>query len=205
MDNIFRALKKDALSINSVEDIRKEIDKIGNISFVIDNFEKNSLIHKKSFIKKNGNSKNAISIKLLNSKIKERQEINEKLKILAYHLSLIKATKLTKDYNTARRCIHQFTTNEFTKVNKVLDDIDQFKNDISKLNKNYEEFLRDYPITLDYKITTEFAFKKTIEKLSNINKKQTQITSILGKSFVKSAKEIVNDKNYRKFIKDRKF
>lgn len=195
MDNIFRAIKKEEIN-TSIDEIRKEIENIGNIALIIKNLEKSQLYKRKS--KKN--SEKLLKIKLLSSKIRERQEINEKLKILLYHLSLLKSTQLTKDYNAAKRSIHQFTTNDFTKISTVLRDINNFKSNIEELDKHYKELLSNYPLTLDYKLNIEFNYKNTLNNLFNINKKQKQITSALGKSFVKTAKELIKDEDYRGFV-----
>jgi len=199
MDNIFRALKKEELNLDSINSIRKEIYKIENINNTIRNFEKTSLLHKKSVIKRS-NPARALNTALLNSKIKERQEITEKLKILLYHLSLLKSTKLTKDYNAAKRCMHQFMTNNFTKVSVVLNDITNFKADIKELDKNYKELTNSHPLTLDNKLNMEFAYKGLVNNLSSINNKQKQITKILGKSFVEESKELINNEDYRDFV-----
>ena len=204
MDNIYRAIKKEEINAGSIDEIRKEIENIGNVALIMKNFENDSLLHKKKFIKKQDNAEKLLKIKLLNSKIRERQEINEKLKILLYHLSLLKSTQLTKDYNAAKRCMHQFTTNDFTKISTVLRDINNFKSNIKELDKHYKELLTNYPLTLDYKLNIEFNYKNTLNNLFNINKKQKQITAALGKSFVKTAKELVKDEDYRDFVEGNK-
>ena len=203
MDDIYRAMKKEELKLDSIDCMRKEIDKLGNPGFIIRDFEKTSLLHKNKFIEKQDNNKKMLKITIINSKIKERQEINEKLKILLYHLSLLKATKLTKDYNAAKRCMHQFMTNNFTNVNAVLRDIDNFKCDIKELDKNYRGLLIGYPSTLDYKITREFGYKNLIDNLSSMIKKQKQLTAAIGKSFVNSSRDLLNDLNYRSFINNK--
>jgi len=200
MDNIYKAIKKEKTRTSNIDEIRKDIENLENINFIVKNFEKDSLLHKKKFLKKANNSERALKIKLLNSKIRERQDINEKLKILLYHLSLLKSTPLTKDYNAAKRCIDQFTTNNMTKISIVLKEIDNFKNNIKELDTHYKSLLSNYPLTLDHKITAEFDYKNMLNNLFNINKKQKRITSVLGKSFVKTAKELIKDGDYRDFV-----
>lgn len=197
VENVFRAAREDTLTVESIDSLRKEIEDLENINLMVKEFEKTSLLHQKKFLKNRNIGDKALKIKLLNSKIKERQEINEKLKILLYHLSLLKSTLLTKDHNTARRCVQQFTTNDFTKISAVINDVDKFKKDIDELNRHYSYLLDSGSRSLDIKITGEFGYQDFITSLYGISRKQEMIVGAMGKNFVSTAKELINNDWYK--------
>ena len=185
--------------LDNVGRIKDELDAIENMNLIVKEFEDKNILHRKKFLDNKGNAQLALKIKLLNSEIREKQEITEKLKVLLYHLTLLKAIPITKDYNAAKRCMDQFTKNNFVKVSVVLNDIDKLGQKIKNLEEHYSRLLGENS-SLDIKIDGEFQVKKLIENLALIKDKQQKITVAMSKDFVRTAKSLVNDDRYKGFL-----
>jgi len=170
-----------------------------NIKEAVSSFE-GFFFNNTEFFSDRKNADLLLKIKLLNSEIKDKQEIHDKLDILCYHLGLLKTTKISKDYKSTKLCINHFTKNEFTKVEKVMEDVKNFGDKIKNLKNHYNSLLSQNPLTLDFKIHLEPEYKKHISFLEQINQKQKEILIHIGKNFVSATKELMKDKECKRFL-----
>ena len=133
---------------------------------------------------------------MLNSELKDKKEVKDKLEILCYHLGLLRTISLTKDYSPVKRIINQFIKNEYTNISVIIDDIKNLNKSIDNLNNSYSSLVDKLPKSMDLKLCDEFNYQKHIEKLKKINEKHKQLLFDISYLFIKLTRKLLKDKEF---------
>ncbi len=185
----------------SLKILRDQLESLQEPSVSCKKFEDASLIADKE-LQKNLSFSYAslpLKIRLTNSKIKETDEIKEKLEILCYHLSLLRNTTLTKDYKTAKKTIHKLFRDELTSMKVVISDIENFKKYIEELDIDLQKLL-SATLPLDYKLTLEKEHKRHISGLKDAYAGHMSTLRNIGTLFLQLNKYIFNDSEFRTYL-----
>ncbi|MBI2545939.1 hypothetical protein HYV81_02055 [Candidatus Woesearchaeota archaeon] len=140
-----------------------------------------------------------LKIRLTNSRLKDADEIKEKLEILCYHLSLLRTTLLTKDYRTAKKAIHKLFRDELTSMGAVIADIETFKRHIDELDSDLLKLL-NANIGLDYKLLLEKEHKRHVARLNNVYVQHTTMVKSIGSLFMEITKHMLADADFKSFL-----
>ena len=140
-----------------------------------------------------------LKIRLTNSKIKETDDIKEKLEILCYHLSLLRNTALTHDYKTARKAIHKLFRDELTSMGAVVSDIEDFKQHIDELDAELQKLLAT-GLPLDYKLQLEKEHHRHVARLRNTYEQHTQVVRNIGTLFLELSRQMLKDVEFQSFL-----
>ncbi len=133
---------------------------------------------------------------MINSHLKEKDEISERLRALSYNLSILRSSVLTKDYRNTLKTINDFLKNDYSGVSVVIKELNDFKGKINELDNHYNLLMNYLPKALDYELTTEAKNKEHINKLQSVQQKQKEIFVNITKLFVKLSK--VSIKKFKK-------
>lgn len=184
-----KTVSKESLKLNSLRDVKVEIENIKDINHAIRNFERYSELHDKEFLKSLENQDIPMRITLLNSEIKEKSEINERLSELCYYLSTLNTAVLTKDRVRAKNIIKNAMTNEYAGIKTILSELKDFSDKITDAEKHYSMLMEFLPKGLDTKLTTEKKYKDHMKKLKSIHNRQKEIFVNTTKMFLKMSKK----------------
>ena len=181
--------------------LREQLESLGEPSSICKRFEHSSLIADKELHKSLNPAHAALPLKirLTNSKLKEADEIKEKLEILCYHLSLLRNTALTKDYKTARKAIHKLFKDELTSMGTVISDVENFKRHIEEMDSDIKKLL-SANLPLDYKLSLEKEHKRHISRLIDIHAQHTSALKNIGTLFLGLTKYMLNDNEFKSFL-----
>ena len=72
--------------VRKFKDIKEDISKLPNLGRVIDDFEQFSALHEAVYLREAFDKNLVLKLNLLNSELKDKKEIKDKLEILCYHL-----------------------------------------------------------------------------------------------------------------------
>lgn len=169
----------------NLKEIREELDNIKEINEIIDNFQKFSELHDERFLKQVYIQDIPINISLINSHLKEKNEISERLRELCFNLAVLRSSTLTKNKEKTLKTIHKFLKNDYSGVSVITSELNDFKEKISSLESHYKLLMDYVPKTLDHRITTEYKCRKHINKLHSIHKKQKELFVSIAGLFVK--------------------
>lgn len=173
----------------NITDIREELDNLKEINEIVDNFQKFSDLHDKKFLKQVYHQDIPFRITLMNSHLKEKNEINERLRELSYNLSVLRSSIVTKDKEKTLKTINKFLKSDYSGVSVITDELNEFKEKINNLDEHYKLLMNYVPKTLDHKITTEAKYKEHINKLHSIHEKQKEIFVNTVRLFLKISKK----------------
>lgn len=176
------------IDINSKE-IREELENLKEINHIVDNFQKFSDLHDKEFLKQVYHQDIPFKITLINSHLKEKNEINERLRELYFDLSVLRSSILTKDKEKTLKTINKFLKSDYSGVSIITDELNEFKEKINNLDEHYKLLINYVPKTLDHKITTEAKYKEHIDKLHSVHQKQKDIFMDTVRLFLKISKK----------------
>lgn len=140
-----------------------------------------------------------LKIRLTNSKLKDADEIKEKLEILCYHLSLLRTTLLTKDYRTAKKAIHKLFRDELTSMGTVISDIETFKRHIDELDLDLQKLLKAN-VGLDYKLVLEKEHKRHVARLNHVYTQHSTMVKSIGSLFLEITKLMLADSEFKSFL-----
>lgn len=190
----FNNLGKEEKFIENFTELKNELENLDEINELIDNFERNSFFHSKYFLKKATNQHLAMKLKLLNSELREKNEIFEKLHSLAYNLGLLRTVLFVKDENIFKNIKKSFLTNEYSSINVILKDLNNFKEKIIELETNYKALINENYSSVDFKVRHEHDLEEHFKKLNGIYEKQKLLLLSMGKMFVNSMDKILKNK-----------
>ncbi|MBL7054913.1 hypothetical protein ISS05_04100 [Candidatus Woesearchaeota archaeon] len=171
-------------NINIIE-IREELENLKEIKEVIDNFQKYSELHDKKFLKTVYQQSIPVEITLMNSHLKEKNELNERLRSLFYNLSVLRSSILTKDKEKTLKVINNFLKNDYSGIPAITNELNELKSKIKNLDDHYKLLMDYVPKNLEHKLTTEAKCKEHIDRLHSIHKKQKDIFMDISRWFVK--------------------
>lgn len=192
----FNLSEKEKL-IESFSEIKNELEKLEEINDLIENFEKNSLFHSEVFLKKAKNQHLALKIKLLNSELREKNEISERLQSLGYNLGLLRMLLVAKDDKVFKKIKESFLTNDYSSIPVIIKELNDFKGKISELENNYKALINERYASIDFKIRHEHHLEEHLKNLNNVHKKQKQLLSSMGIMFVDLCKNVLKQKNLK--------
>lgn len=175
------------ININFKE-IREELDNIKEVNKTVDNFQKFSDLHDKKFLKQVYPRDIPLNATIINSHLKEKSEISERLRDMFYNLSVLRSSILTKDKEKTLKMINNFLKNDYSGVSAITSELNDFKEKINSLENHYNLLMNYMPKTLDNKIITEAKCIEHINKLHSIHKKQKELFVNIAGLFVKLSK-----------------
>ena len=198
--NIFdyfnNANKEDKL-IENFSEIKEKLDNLEEIDETIDNFEKNSIFHSEYFLKKAKNEHLALKIKLLNSELKEKNEINERLQSLGYNLGLLRTLLIVKDDKVFKKIKESFLTNDYSGIPVIIKELNDFKNKINESESSYKNLINEKYSSIDFKVRHEHELEGHLKNLHEIHKKQKRLLVSMGLMFTSLLKRISKRKNLK--------
>lgn len=185
----------------NLQQLKAQLEELELPSDICRNFERLSFNDKQlhRHLADSPHSSMPLKIRLTNSKLKEADEIKEKLEILCYHLSLLRTTLLTKDYRTAKKAINKLFKDELTSMGVVLQDIDKFKGHIDELDADLLKLL-NANIGLDYKLLLEKEHKRHIARLNNVYSQHSTMVKSIGSLFLEITKQMLSDSEFKNFL-----
>lgn len=174
-----------------LKQIKEELEDIKEINEIVDNFQEFSELHDKEFLKQVYPQDIPFKLALMNSRIKEKNEISERLRGLSYNLSVLRSSILTKDHKNTLKIINDFLKNDYSGVSAITDELNDFKEKINRLDSYYNILMNQMPKTLDHKLTTEQKQKGYINKLHSLHQKQKKIFINTSKLFTELSKNSI--------------
>ena len=181
--------------IESFSEIKNKLENLEEIDGLIDNFEKNSIFHSEFFLKKAKNQNLALKIKILNSELKEKNEINERLQSLGYNLGLLRTLLIVKDDKVFKKIKESFLTNDYSSIPVIIKELNDSKEKIDELENDYKALINQGYASIDFKVRHEHELDEHLKSLNNIHKKQKQLLISMGLMFAKLVKDILKQKN----------
>jgi len=172
----------------NLKEIREELENIKEINWIVDNFQRFSELHDKEFLKQVYPQDIPFKITLMNSHLKEKNEISERLRSLFFDLSVLRSSIVTKDKEKALKIIKNFLKNDYSGVSAITSELNDFKEKINALDEHYRLLMHYMPKTLDYKIKTEAKYNEHVNKLHSVHKKQKEIFVDIVRLFLKLSK-----------------
>ena len=177
------------LENKSFEETKKDLEELYEHNIIFEELEKTSFFETKNSIYIKNDT--FMQTRLLISKIKEKQEIPERLNSLSYNVGWLKAAILIKDNNIMNKAINNILKNEYSSINTIITELNSLKNKIDKLENLYSSLLNNNPLSLDIKILLEQDFENKYKKLNGLYNKQKNILFNLSNIFVKLTKDYV--------------
>src|SRR3989338_11438755 len=173
--------------------LKKELDILNNSSKVFDNFEKESMHIDKDALEQIEDFNLLLKIRKLSSELKDKKAINDRLNTLHFSLNLLKNTD-AGDIKQIKSTLDLFLYNNYTKIDNIINELNDFKHKISQFKKHHENLL---PKSLDNKLKIEGKYSRHIEKLHSMHKRQKNAFISMTKLFLKLAKNHI--KNQKRF------
>lgn len=170
-------------------DINNELEEIKEINKIINLFEEHSDLHDKKFLKNIYDQNLPMKIKELNSKLKEKDEISERLREMSYYLSTLRTSILTKDKKQSISAISNFLTNKYAGLKTVIAELNDFKEKIKEADEHYRLLMRFIPNSLDHQLTTRKKYKDHRKNLLSLHAKQKEILQNVSKLFLNFSKK----------------
>lgn len=174
------------LGISSLRDgleCLKEVDKM------VECFEESSYLHDRQFLKCLPDQDIPVKIKLLNSQIKEKNEINEMLRESFFYLNRLRAAVLQKDNAAKRNVVTNFINNKYAGFGRIARELNDFKAAIDETDRHYSVLIGSLPKGIEHEISTVELCREHIEKLHNAQAKQKEIFTGIAKQFIKLGKK----------------
>jgi len=181
--------------IESFSEIKNKLENLEEIDGLIDNFEKNSIFHSEFFLKKAKNQNLALKIKILNSELKEKNEINERLQSLGYNLGLLRTLLIVKDDKVFKKIKESFLINDYSSIPVIIKELNGFKDKINEAESSYKNLINEKYSSIDFKVRHEHELEEHLKNLHEIHKKQKQLLISMGLMFAKLVKDILKQKN----------
>ena len=174
--------------------LKKELTDLSESSEVFEDFEKEASIVSKEVLAQIPDLSLLIKIKNLASEIKNKNQINEKLHSMHFNLNLMKNDLTANSISSIKNALNVFLYNDKTKIENMINEINDFKTKLSKIKKYHTSLL---PNTLDNKLEIENKYSKHIEQLHSIHKRQKDALISAVKLFLKLANKHI--KNLKRF------
>ncbi len=183
--------------IDDFTEIKKELEQLEDVNGMIDNFERNSIFHSTIFLKRTKDQDTNIRIKLLNSELREKEEINERLHSLAYNLGMLRTLLFVKDDRVFSKIKENFLTNDYSSINAVIKELNDFKDKIGELENNYRSLIDNRYVNMDFKVRHEHLLDEHLKSLENMHKKQKTLLKSMGFLFSRAMKNILKQKSLK--------
>ena len=180
--------------IERFSDVRKELENVEELHGHIDDFERNSIFHSTVFLKKAKDQSAAMRVKMLNSQIREKNEITERLHELAHNLGMLRTLVFVKDEKAFSRIKDSFLTNEYSSIPVIAEELNDFRDKLDNLKKGYKAMINDRHASIDFKVKHEHHLDSHLKKLENVRKKQKALLVSMGLMFTKLSKELIRQK-----------
>lgn len=175
--------------------LKKELDILNSSSKIFDNFEKESMHIDKDALEQIEDFNLLLKIRKLSSEIKSKKAINDKLNTLHFNLNILKNSD-ANGIKPIKNIFNLFLYNNETKIDNIVNELNDFKHKISQIKKHHENLL---PKSLDNKLKIEGKYGKHIEKLHSIHARQKNAFISTIRLFLKLAKNHI--KTLQKFKK----
>jgi len=159
-----------------------------NISNIFDNFEKETFSIDRGHLSQIEDLSLLLKIKNLSSELKSKKEINKKLSSLHFNLNLLK--NKTADEKSIKNIVDVFLHNENSKIDSIIVELNDFKNKLDKIRYYHSILL---PKGLDNKIELEDKYKKHLENLHSIHKRQKNALISTIRLFIKYTKKHIKN------------
>jgi hypothetical protein len=193
----FNNLGKKSELIESHSEIMAELDKLGEVNGLIENFERNSFFHCGFFTEKAKNKHLASKIKELNLELREKDLINERLQSFGNNLGLVRTCLHIKDEFLLNKIKHGFFVNDFSSIPAITKELNEFKDKINDLEQNYKAMINEEHSSIDFKANHQHLLEEHLKNLHNTHKKQKMIFQSMGLMFTKHFKSILKGKNLK--------
>jgi len=180
--------------IESFSEIKNELENLEEINNLIDNFERNSIFHSEVFLKKAKNQHLALKIKMLNSELKEKNEINERLHSLGYNLGLLRTLLVVKDDKVLKKIKENFLTNDYSSIPVIIKELNNFKDKVNEVENSYNALINEKYSSVDFKVKHEHHLEEHLKNLDKVHKKQKKLLMSMGLMFSKLCKNILRRK-----------
>ncbi|MBS3102804.1 hypothetical protein J4458_05160 [Candidatus Woesearchaeota archaeon] len=177
--------------IENFPEIKDELEKLGEINESVENFEKSSFFHSGFFLKKAKNRHLALKIKMLNSELREKNEICERLHGLAHNLGMLRTLLAVKDEKVFKRINDSFLTNDYSSIPVVIKELNDFKDKINELEKNYKSLINENYASIDFKVKHEEHLDRHLKNLHETHGRQKKLLMSMGVMFTKLCKDIL--------------
>lgn len=173
---------------NKKFNLKKELNDLQKINEIIKNFEEISEIHDKKFLKKIYDQNIVLKLKLMNSKLKEKSEINERLNEMYYQLTMLNTNSFYNDDKNVMKIIKDFLSSKYFGISTMVNELNDLKKQIENTDNYYQKLMKFIPNTLCNNLSTFEHYNKHIKKLRLVHKKQKVLFLNIVSSFVKASK-----------------
>ncbi|MBI3034968.1 hypothetical protein HYY71_01470 [Candidatus Woesearchaeota archaeon] len=163
--------------------LKKELMKLNEASAAFENFERESTIIGKELVRDAQDLSLLVKIRNLALQIKNKKRINDNLHSLHFNLNIIKNSG---DERAIKSALGAFLNNNDTCVNSMIYELNDFKAKLEDV-QNYHSIL--LPQSLDNRLRTDEKYKRHIERLNAIHKKQKDAFASTVMLFLKFARK----------------
>jgi len=164
----------------SFSETKKDIEDLHEYDIVYEDLERSTLFKQGSMYV---NNEDFMKFRLIAYKIKDKQDITNKLNSLAHNISLLSSISPTKHQDFAIRIVK----NNFNSMHSIITDLSSLKNNSDKF-ENLHTTLMNSGLSLDVKILLEQDFRNKHVKLNELYRKQKNIFLNLSGIFLKLVK-----------------
>jgi len=180
--------------IRSYSEIKHELNNLGDAYDLIENFEKHSFFHNEFFHERSKNKHLVSEIKFLNSEIRDKDLINERLQSLGNNLGSLRTIQSIKDISVINQVKHGFFENSFSGIPAIINELKDFKDKLNKLEGNYYSLINEEYSSIDFKVRHQHHLEEHLKNLNKIYEKQNNLLISMGMMFTKHFKEIIRKK-----------
>ncbi len=186
----------------SIRQIKDKVEELPDSEKIIDQLSLSLKQHRNNRALFN----EVISLNVLLSELKEKSIILENIVSFAYYLAVLKVTTISKDFRQTRSIISRFLNQKDTKLSFIISETFAFEDKINELEHKYCEFisLLSKEHALEDKLFSDTQVEsENITKLKETASKQKIIIHNIGLTFSELAKQLLKNKEYKKYIKKR--
>ena len=184
----------------SLSELKRRVESLEDSRKIVAEFEKSSVLHDQKFVRDNCIDDEYMRIKMINSRLKELNEIADKLDSFCHNLNSLNVSLFTKDFKTTRRLMEKVISGDYSSISLIMDDLKDFNSLVMELENSYNKILDKTTPDLEFKLNEEEKLRSHFEQLKSIHRTQKETMVSLTKLFTKTSKKILRDNNYRSFI-----
>jgi hypothetical protein len=184
-----------------LQGLKEKADKLPDLRKIGDNFEKKCFSGVKELQKQSNNGKEeshedfkpiVLELGKFHSQLKEYQNLNDTISILAYYLPQLKINMLRNDDKKLKQIMNKFLKHE-TNLKKTISSVSKFENLVNDIEQSYV-FLSEH-VTKNHGLENQTVINDThhekyIDKLYSIHSSQKQLLFHIGKEFIGLSRKI---------------
>ncbi|MBW3014815.1 hypothetical protein KY330_00165 [Candidatus Woesearchaeota archaeon] len=184
-------------------DIEEAITEFKN-SYKLKLAEYSSKIKQAPFSEKTMINKALTNLNYLTKEIAMKQLINSNIEGLTSYLARLKVTILTKDVKVSKKIFYKFTKQKDMNILFLMKEIDDLNVKLDELEKTYLKFIdivNCVSENLEHRVLLTHEGVHTIDKIRDCVVKQKELIYHVGKLFCEVSRQLLNDKECRKMLK----